>query len=630
MNHTYRIVWNHVFACYQVVSETAKGGGKSGKSLSTLLGGALLLAGTTVLAGPQGGQVTAGTATITQSGTITTINQSSGKAAIDWTRFSVGANETVRFNQPNASSITLNRVTGTESSAIMGNLSANGQIFILNPNGVLFGAGSQVNVGGLVASTLRLDNASFMAGNYRFSGAGNSSVVNNGSIKVEPGGTIALMAPVVQNTGSLQAPGGHVLLAGAQGVTLSLQSDGGLIAYTLDAGSAKALVDNGGLIEAGGGHVVLTAKGVDALSTAVVNHSGVIEAQTVSNKGGAIELLGDMQSGSVNVSGKLDASAPTSGNGGFVETSAAQVHIADTAQVTTRASAGATGKWLIDPTDFTISAGTTTQSASGIGAITLSQNLANTDVAIATAPTGTGNGDIFVNSAVSWVANKLTLSAHRNININANLNASGIAQLALEYGQATANGSGASYYVAQGAKVNLPSGQNFSTKQGTAGALKTFTVINALGAAGSTTGSDLQGVNGNLARNYVLGSDIDASTTTGWNAGRGFDSIGKASAYTGEFDGLGHTISNLSINRSDSVVGLFGVMSGAVRNLGVVNANVVGAGHAGILAGTLPGSVTRSYSTGSVRNSSSIGSVGGLIGSVGVPGAVSQSFQLRM
>ena len=426
MNHIYRIVWNHATACYQAVTESAKGQGKhSGKSTTVVHGGhsggssnpafsltataiaaALCIVSMNSFAGPVGGQVTAGNATITQTGapgnTATTINQSSNRAAIDWSKFSVGANESVRFNQPGRNSVTLNRVTGTEASAIMGKLSANGQVFILNPNGVLFGAGSEVNVGSLVASTMRLDNTNFMAGNYKFTGDNTGSVINNGSITVASGGTLALMAPLVQNSGTLNAPNGSVLLAGAQAVTLSLETDGGLISYTLDQGSVQALVDNGGLIQANGGHVVLTAKGVDALSKAVVNHSGVIEAQTVDGKSGVIELLADMQNGTVNVSGKLDASAPNGGDGGFIDTSAAHVQIADTAKVTTQATAGKTGEWLIDPTDFTISAGTGAQTTSGIGATTLSNNLASTDVTIATAAAGTGNGDILVNSPVSW------------------------------------------------------------------------------------------------------------------------------------------------------------------------------------------------------------------------------------
>ena len=650
MNHIYRIVWNTATACYQAVSESATGRGKGqGKSTvvqgtapctandwaltAAAIGAALCLLSLPSFAGPAGGQVTAGSATITQAGTATTINQTSNRAAIDWTKFSVGANESVRFNQPSASALTLNRVTGTESSAIMGSLSANGQVFILNPNGVMFGAGAQVNVGGLVASTLQMSNANFMAGNYKFAGDAAGSVINNGHITVAPGGTLALMAPIVQNTGTLSAPGGSVLLAGAQAVTLTLQSNGGLVAYTLDAGSAQALVDNGGLIQAGGGHVVLTAKGVDALSKAVVNHSGVIEAQTVGSKNGVIELLGDMQSGTVSVSGKLDASAPNAdgkgGDGGFIDTSAAKVKVADTAQITTASAAGNAGTWLIDPLDITINSGLASAISSSLsgGNVTISTAGNNTPSTASGEATG-GNGDIFVNSAVNWSANKLTLNAGRNININANLNASSTAKLALEYGQATTTGAGSDYVLGGGAQVNLPAGQNFSTKQGSAGAVTNYTVITSLGAAGSTTGTDLQGINGNLAGNYVLGADIDAASTSGWNSGAGFNSIGKAAPYyTGTFSGLGHEISSLYINRTDSLVGLFGAIYGKVRNVGVVNANITAAGaHAGILAGTMQGTVSNSYSTGTIKNIVGIGSTGGLIGSAGVPATIYKSY----
>ena len=238
----------------------------------------------------------------------------------------------------------------------MGSLSANGQVFIINPNGVLFGAGAQVNVGSLTATSLGLSDADFMANRLKFVGDSSAgSVINQGSITVAPGGAIAFMAPLVSNSGTLSAPQGNVLLAGAEAVTLTLQ-DGSPFSYTLDKGSAAALVENGGLIQAGGGHVILTAIGVDALSRAAVNHTGVIEAQTVGIKNGVIELLGDRQSATVTVGGKLDASAPNGGDGGFVETSAATVKVEPDARVTTLAPQGKTGEWLIDPRDYNVAA----------------------------------------------------------------------------------------------------------------------------------------------------------------------------------------------------------------------------------------------------------------------------------
>ncbi|MDR1577198.1 MAG: filamentous hemagglutinin N-terminal domain-containing protein, partial [Deltaproteobacteria bacterium] len=106
------------------------------------------------MAAPYGGQVISGQAAIAQSGSVTNINQQTQKAAINWQGFSIGAKETVNFNQPSAQSLTLNRVIGNEKSLINGALNANGQVFLVNSNGVLFGKGASVNVKGLVASTL--------------------------------------------------------------------------------------------------------------------------------------------------------------------------------------------------------------------------------------------------------------------------------------------------------------------------------------------------------------------------------------------------------------------------------------------------------------------------------------------
>jgi filamentous hemagglutinin family protein len=136
---------------------------------------ALMILQHPVHAGPTGGSVVAGSAGIQQSGNTTNINQSSNSAIINWQGFSIGAKETVNFNQPGSSSVTLNRVIGNETSVINGALNANGQVFIVNSAGVLFGKGAQVNVGGLVASTLDITNANFMAGNYTFSGNSSAS-----------------------------------------------------------------------------------------------------------------------------------------------------------------------------------------------------------------------------------------------------------------------------------------------------------------------------------------------------------------------------------------------------------------------------------------------------------------------
>src|SRR3989304_8687273 len=159
------------FSAGDVVMEDVKGSSKSVLGRNLIAIALLVLSDPALLmplaqAEPTGGQISTGAGTIAQAGATTTITQNTQNLAINWQSFSIGSNEAVRFNQPNASSIALNRVLGQDPSSILGSLSANGQVFVLNPNGVLFGTGSQVNVGGLVASTLSLSHADFMRGNY--------------------------------------------------------------------------------------------------------------------------------------------------------------------------------------------------------------------------------------------------------------------------------------------------------------------------------------------------------------------------------------------------------------------------------------------------------------------------------
>ena len=329
-------------------------------------------------------------------------------------------------------------------------------------------------------------------------------------------------------------------------------------------------IDQGGAIRADGGRVYLTAQAAGELTSSVINHSGITEARTLaSGERGEIYLMGDMQSGTLQVAGTLDASAPAAlnpagGDGGFIETSAAKVQIADGTRVTTQAAQGQTGEWLIDPSDFTVSAGDASETDSGIGADTLSTQLDDGNITLQTTGSGDGNGDIFVNGAVSWSSgNTLTLHADRDIEINATIDASqgDGGKLALEYGQGSANGQidGRTAEYRVNAPVNLQAGQNFTTQLGSEGTPINYTVITALGDAGSTTGADLQGMAGGLDGHYALGASIDASDTTGWNGGAGFAPVGdEDSHFTGTFDGLGHTVSELTIDRPDTDnVGLF-------------------------------------------------------------------------
>ncbi len=585
---------------------------------------------------PQSGQVSAGSAGISNTGNTTTITQTSQNAAINWQSFSIGSGETVNFMQPSTSAMVLNRVLGQDPGTILGNLNANGQVFIINPNGVLFGNTARVNVGGLVASTLNVSDADFMANNYSFNNDGSAgNIINQGNLTAADGGYITLIAPKIINEGAITvtsgtANSGSVLMAAGDQITLTL-NNGSLLSYTVDRGAIDALAENKQLIQADGGKIILTAKAADALSTAVVNNTGIIQARTVQNVGGTIRLLGDMQTGTVNVGGMLDATAYEAGNGGFIETSAAHVKVQGDAQITTQAAYGLSGSWLIDPYDFTIAAsggditGAALGTALGSGNVTITTAAGSVSCTGATCGTGNpaGNGDIFVNDSVAWSANTLTLSAYRNIDINAQMDATSTAGLAFEYGQgAVAAGNTATYNI--NAPINLASTGSFSTKLGSDGGITSYTIIDSLGAAGSTTGTDLQGISGNLTGNYVLGASIDASATSGWNSGAGFVPIGTtlSVSFKGIFDGLGHTIDNLYINSNAQYVGMFGVTGAGfvAQNVGMQGGSVSGLNYAGGLAyyvgglvGYNRGIINNSYNTGSVSGGAK-GQVGGLVG----------------
>ena len=315
------------------------------KVYAGFLAGALLLGGySTALASPEGGTVAAGSATISQNGALTTINQASQKAIINWNSFNIAKGETVRFNQPGAAAIALNRVTGNNASAIYGTLSANGQVFLVNPNGVLFAKGAQVNVGGLAASTLGISDKDFLNGSYHFSGDSAKSVLNQGELSAAAKGYIALLGANAVNEGVIVAKEGTAALGAGSKVNLDFTGDG-LLQLSVDKEAVAALASNKGLIQADGGLVVMSAKSADALAGTVVNNSGIIEAKSVSAKNGVIRLEGGAN-GSVVNSGSLNASGLGAGqSGGTVKVLGDKVSLTETAVL--NASGDAAGGTLL-------------------------------------------------------------------------------------------------------------------------------------------------------------------------------------------------------------------------------------------------------------------------------------------
>jgi hypothetical protein len=527
-------------------------------------------------------------------------------------------------------------------SQIYGNLSANGQVFLVNSQGIYFGPTARVDVGGLVASSLNITNENFLAGKYLFEKDGSGSIINKGTINA---GYAAFLSPSITNEGVITAR--TVAMAAGDKVSLDFTGDN-LINFSVDKGAVDALIENKGLIQADGGLVMMTAKAADTLTSAVVNNSGIIEARTIENRSGRILLLADMESGETIVGGRLDASALNGGDGGFIETSAKKVTVKDDAQVTTLAPDGKTGRWLIDPHDFTIAASGGDMTGT---ALTTALSGGNVEIQSGSGASGT-NGDIFVNDSVTWSANTLTLNAYRNIKVNSALYGSGTAGLSLLYGQgAAASGNTAAYSI--NAPVNLASTGSFSTQLGSDGTTNNYTIITSLGTGTSSGDGTLQGMQGSLSGYYVLGANIDASGTNTWNGGMGFAPVGNTTVeFTGTLDGLGHTISGLTINRSSNYVGLFGYTGSAasIANVGLVSASITGSSTvAGLLAGRNDGVIANSYATGSVTGFTRTGGLvgynegrllhtystatvngsaqtGGLVGYNGVDGQVTESY----
>ena len=638
INRIYRLIWSATHQTWVAASEVARGRGKScnGALLVTALLSSL---GSIAIAAPQGGKVTSGDGSISTTGNTTTIKQTSDRLNLNWQSFNVDKNETVKFDQPSASALAVNRILDSNGSQILGKLNANGQVWLINPNGVLFGKDAQINVGSIVASTLNPEDASIGGARTVFSGNSTAAVVNLGTINAAQGGYVALLGHSVSNQGNIAASGGTVALGAGSMVTLQFAGSS-LLGLVVNSNQIKALAENGGLIQADGGQVLLSAGARESLLASVVNNTGHIQVQTVEEHEGKIILLGGMQAGTTNVGGALDASAPQGGNGGSIETSAHTVNVADGTgsrttgtttgsgiDITTASAKGTQGRWLIDTSNFTVAAkgGNTT------GAV-LGNSLARTDITIQTSDSSTrvsgepqdGKGDIFINDSVTWNSGTtLTLDARRNIEINAHVDASGDkgGKLALKYGQGAPNGivdgSTAGYTVR--AAVDLQAGQNFSTQLGSKDTTY-YTVITKLGAQGdekSEIKDSLQGLayKAGLSGNYVLGKNIDAVATSDWNDGAGFVPIGEAGAgFTGKFDGLGHTVSNLKIDRSNTdYVGLFGLTEtgSVVRNLGLLSAEIYGRDNVGALVGYKSGLIERSYAKAKVKG---VNNVGGLVG----------------
>lgn len=313
MNRAFKVIFNKSTGTYVAVSELAKSGGKSSKSVVALaVVTSLLMVGGEAFAGPIGGVVTNGVAQINKNSNTTTINQSSDKAIINWQGFDVSKSETVQFNQKNVNSVILNRVLSATPSMIDGAINANGKVFIVNAAGIIVGKNANINVGGLALSALGISNSDFMAGNYKFSGQAPANITNEGNITATAGGFVAMIGGQVNNSGVIVAKEGMVALASGSAATLTIGE--GVTSHTLvvDSGTVDALINVGGAIRVDGGQIVLSAHAVNSLLHNIINQTGILEANSMTSVGGKIVIDGG-SNGIVNLAGTINAQGQTGG-----------------------------------------------------------------------------------------------------------------------------------------------------------------------------------------------------------------------------------------------------------------------------------------------------------------------------
>ena len=228
-------------------------------------------------AGPEGGQVTGGSGSISSTGNTTTIHQQTDRMAIDWQSYNIDVDERVQYIQPDSSSVSLNRILSNSASSIQGRIDANGQVILVNPHGIMFGENSIVNAGGILASGLSIDTDQFMNGDFTFKEieGTDGAIIANGVINAASGGSVALLGKSVENNGLISAELGSVHFAAGREAVVTFGESGFIGVRVSDAlveeqMGVDAAVLNSGEINATGGQVLLTA------STSRDTFSGVI------------------------------------------------------------------------------------------------------------------------------------------------------------------------------------------------------------------------------------------------------------------------------------------------------------------------------------------------------------------
>jgi filamentous hemagglutinin family protein len=592
----------------------------------------LILAHASMAAGvlPQGGRYVAGAGTIAgDENRIVVTQPGSSRGVIDWRSFSIGKDNTVTID--NGAGATLNRVTGGSPSAILGNLRATGSLYVINPQGVIVGPSGVVSTGGrFVASTLDICNCAFMTGvgALTFSGKSNASVVNLGKIGSSGGDVFLIARHDVVNAGIIKAHSGTAELA--SGETVLLQDSTSSRQVFVQTGSHGTVVNDGRIVAA-----QVSLQAADGNVYALAGSGTRIHATGTGTRDGHVWLLAG--SGRVEQTGKIVA-RNADGSGATVDTQAAHVGFGKHADVQA-------GQWNLSTPELTVD-----DAAAGVLQRSLSQG---TSVNVTTTGGSGATGDLSIASSMLWHSPaSLSLAAYRSISVAAGATVAnkGAGNLALR-----ADASG----IDNGGSIVNRGAIDWSASTGTVGMFYDMNgayaagtqVANATWTPGANSGlvrqitaynlvnslTDLKNIASNLAGNYALGKNIDASASSDSS----FVPIGNAvTPFSGQFDGQGKKISSLTLQPwlpsdvySPQLMGMFGVIgsTGVVRNMNVSGSGHLGEqvyGYMGVLAGMNNGQVVGVNVSGNLSSGGDASSIdytiaGGLAG--GNSGTVSRS-----
>lgn len=491
-----------------------------------------------------------------------------------------------------------------------GNMTINGPLTLTASTGTIDTTGSTLNVTGLatlVADKMNLA-GSLTAGNVTLQNKTAADAINLGSTVDTTASTLEISQTEV----------GNITTSGLLTIGASNNSGAITVSQALTLGNATKLYNSTGGIAING-----TINAGSHALTLYTSNGAVTQAAPITSSG----LLTTYSYFGVNLDAANSVSSFTASNANynvdiiFNNTGALNVAGISTASTSYNNKIQLTAGGAITQTGV-ITTGSTLITSS-VGGTTL--NLANAVGGFNATNTGTGAISL-TNTATNLNITGIDQSAsgavaiHNSGSVTVSGTSTIASNLVMEYGQgAVALGNTATFTAT--APITLPAGNTYSSKLGSNGTTDVYTVITGLGSAGSTTGTDLQGMQGNLWRKYALGSDIDASSTSTWNSGSGFVPVGNGvTAFGGRVEGLGHTISGLSINRSTTdYVGLIGYVGGAgssINNLALVAASITGQNSVGALVG-LGGTDTTIHNAWTSGSVSGTRYVGGLIGNKG-------------